>query len=329
VVILKDGNKYIGKTTDEGDSLRIATPDGEMIVKKDRIKATYKDASAIIKETNDIQTEAKKLIADAIKIEDRKERNVPLDKAIDLLVKAQNICADVLDVFAGKDGEDISKQFTNINYTLKEARSQKVSDKDAPPPKEEKKPAQPPPEPVEPQKPDTEKPQQDEPEPKTADPEKVDAAKEVYNLGLESFNGKKYDEARDFFLKSISYYEDYPEPYAKLGDTYTMLKDEELGYENYKKCLELISHMTIPSEELAKLRDDVLKKTEKFKPIEDKITNLAVETVSKLMGLGKKCLDDEDYLMAEDVFSLILKIEKDNKEAQENMAKVREMLEKE
>lgn len=324
VVILKDGNKYIGKITDEGDALKIGTPDGEMTVKKDRIKVIYKDASAIVKETTDILTESQKLIAGANKIEDPKERNATLDKSLEMLSKAQNICMDVVDVFSGEDGKSIGNQLKDINSTMKHARSLKVLDKEISSPKEEKKPTPPPTEPTEPGNPES-----DQPETKTADPEKIEAAKEVYNLGMESFKNKKYEEARDFFLKAISYYEDYPEACAKLGDTYTILKDEELGYENYRKCLDLIDHLATLSEELAKLRDDVLKKTEKFKPIEDKITNLAKETVSKLMDLGKKCLDDEDYLLAEDVFSLILKIAKDDKEAAEYLEKVREKLEKE
>ena len=327
VVILKDGNKYIGKTTDEGDTLKIATPDGEMTVKKDRIKAIYKDAPAIIKETTDILTEAQKLIAGANKIEDPKERNTTLDKSLEMLSKAQNICMDVIDIFSGEDGKSLGNQLKDINSTMKHARSLKVLDKEiTPPPKEEKKPTPPPPEP---EKTSPGKPEQNEPEPKETDPEKMDAANEVYNLGMESFKSKKYDKARDFFLKAISYYEDFPEAYAKLGDTYAMLKDEELGYENHKKCLELIDHLAKPSEEQAKLREEIAKKTEKFKPIEDKITNLSKETVSKLMDLGKKCFDDDDYLLAEDIFSLILKIEIDNTEAAEYLEKVREKLEKE
>src|SRR3989338_9102211 len=74
VVVLKDGSKYIGKITDEGDKIKIATEDGEIVVKKDRIKAIYKDAQTIDKELTDILTEAQTLIAGANKIEDRRER---------------------------------------------------------------------------------------------------------------------------------------------------------------------------------------------------------------------------------------------------------------
>ncbi|MBI5777950.1 MAG: hypothetical protein HZA49_00650 [Planctomycetes bacterium] len=326
VVILKDGNKYIGKITDEGDTLRIATPDGEMTVKKDRIKAIYKDAAAILKETTDTLVEAKSLIDGANKIDDPKERNASLDKSLEMLNKAQNICMDVVDVFAGEDGKAIGNQLKDINSTMKQARSLKVMDKELPPPKEDKKSVSRTPEPSQPDSSEVDK---SESEPRSADPEKIEAAKEVYNLGVEALKDKKYENARDLFLKSISYYEDYAEAYAKLGDAYTALKEEELGYENYRKFLEITDRSVSLSDELAKLREEVVKKTEKFKPIEDKINNLARETVAKLMDLGKKCLDEEDYILAEDIFSLVLKIEKDNKEAQENLEKAREKLEKE
>jgi len=329
VVILKDGNKYIGKITDEGDTLKIATPDGEMTVKKDRIKAIYKDASAILKETTDILTEAQKLIAGANKIDDPKERNATLDKSLDMLSKAQNICMDVVDVFTGEDGKAIGNQLKDINSTMKQARSLKVMDKELPPAKEEPKTTPPPPEPVEPQKPDTEKPQQDEPEPKTADPEKVEAAKEVYNLGLESFKGKKYEEARDFFLKAISYYEDYIEAYAKLGETYEALKSDELAYENNRRGIELIDKLPSPPEEMVALRKMLMRKTEKLRTYDDKLNEINQEFINSLLNLGVQCLADNDYLLAEEVFALVLKIDPNNKSALENMETVKKELNKE
>ena len=62
IVILKDGGKYIGTIIDEGDKIKITTQDGEITVKKERIKAIYKDATTIIKEITNILTETKTLI---------------------------------------------------------------------------------------------------------------------------------------------------------------------------------------------------------------------------------------------------------------------------
>ncbi|MEK7310133.1 MAG: hypothetical protein AAB038_04890 [Planctomycetota bacterium] len=323
VVILKDGNKYVGKVTDEGDTLKIATPDGEMTVKKDRIKAIYKDASAIVKETTDILTEAQKLIAGANKIEDPKERNATLDKSLEMLNKAQNICMDVIDVFSGQDGKSIGNQLKEINSTMKHARFLKVMDKEVTPPKDEKKPVPPPPEP---EKPETDKP---EVEPKTADPEKVEAAKEVYNLGLESFKNKKYEEARDFFLKAISYYEDYIEAYVKLGETYEALKNEELAYENNRRGIEIIDKLPAPPEEMVSLRKTLMRKTEKLRIYDDKLAEINQEFINSLLNLGTQCLMDKDYLLAEEIFTLVLKIDPNNKTALENMETVKKELSKE
>jgi len=327
VVILKDGNKYIGKVTDEGDILRIATPDGEMTVKKDRIKAIYKDASAIVKETTDILTEAQKLIAGANKIDNPKDRNATLDKSLEMLGKAQNICMDVIDVFTGEDSKSINNQLKEINSTIKQARSLKVLDKDITPLEEEgKNPTPPPPAPesAEPEK----------SEPKTVDTEKVEAAKEVYNMGLESFKNKKYEEARDFFIKAISYYEEYIEAYAKLGDTYEMLKNEELAYENHSRCIELIDQLPAPpdetpSEEMVNLRKTLVRKTEKLRAYDDKLADINQEFINSLLNLGTQCLTDNDYLLADEIFSLVLKIEPTNKTALENMETVKKELSKE
>lgn len=137
VVITKDGSKYNGKVTDEGDKIKVVTADGELTIKKDRIKVIYKDVATIVKETNDILKEAQELIAGANKIQDPKERNATLDKALEMLRKGQDICMDVIDVFSGKDAEAISNQFKEINGAIKHANSLKVMKEELPtPPKE-------------------------------------------------------------------------------------------------------------------------------------------------------------------------------------------------
>jgi tetratricopeptide (TPR) repeat protein len=314
VVITKDGNKYIGKITEDGDKIKVATVDGELIIKRDRIKAIYKDAATIVNETNTILKEAQEIISGANKIQDPNKRNASLDNALEILRKAQDMCMDVIDVFSGKDAEAISKQFKEINGTIKHANSLKVLGNETPPPSKEtpKETTQSPPK----KKPDI-------------DPEKIEAAKEFYLLGLSAFKEKQYEKARDLFTKAITYYKDFPEAYAKLGDTYGMLKEEELGYGSYQLCIEIINSLESPSEELTKLREDCLRKIEKFKLIEEKILTINKDFISRLMGLGKQCIDDEDYLLAEEVFSLILQLDKNNDDAVKYLRKVIEELNKE
>lgn len=163
---------------------------------------------------------------------------------------------------------------------------------------------------------------------KTA-PQNTEAAKEFYNVGLDAFKNKQYEEARDHFIKSVSYDENFLEAYAKLGDTYQILKEEELAYESYKKCIELIDKSGTPSDETAKLRDELRRKMEKFRNIDEKIYSLDGEFIFKLTELANKCLNETDYLLAEELFSIVLRLEENNTEASAGLQKVREELNKE
>ena len=317
VVILKDGSKYIGKITEDGDKIKIATEDGEIIVKKDRIKTIYKDVQTIDKELTDLLTEAQKLTAGANKIEDRKERNAALDKAIEMLMKAQNICMDVIDVFTGKDAETIANKFKEINGTLKHARSLKVMDKDTAPPAPTKEPPK-----------DTNKPKEGKPKSRESDIEAQEAAREFYGLGLASFKAKQYDKARELFIKSIAYNKDFPEVYAKLGDICTALKEEEAGYGYYQQCVEIINELQSPSEEIIKLRDDTLRKIEKFRLLEEKITALNKELLLKLLDLGNQCINEEDYILSEEILFLARQLDKNNEEAAGLLKKAKEEINK-
>lgn len=310
VVITKDGSKYIGKVTDEDDKIKISTADGELTIKKDRIKAIYKDAATIVKETNDILKEAQELIAGANKIQDPKERNATLDKALEMLRKGQDICMDVIDVFSGKDAEAISNQFKEINGAIKHANSLKVMKEELPTP-----PKEPTPDNLPPVKPKPE-----------IDPRKLEAAQEIYGLGLDALNDKKHEKARDYFMKAISFHEDFVQAYAKLGDTYMTLKKEELAFESYLKCIEGIDRLESPNEEMTKLRKEVLVKTEKFRVLEEKFTALNNEFSFKLMEFGNQCIKEEDYLLAEEIFSLILQIEENNEEASGCLQKARDLI---
>ena len=324
VVVLKDGSKYIGKITYDGDKVKIATEDGEIIVKKDRIKTIYKDAQTVIKELNDVLTEAQKLTAGANKIEDRTERNAALDKAIEMLMKAQNVCMDVIDAFSGKDAEAIANEFKEINGTLKHARSLKVLDGKTPPPPDLPLPQAGPKEPPK----EKDKPNDEKPQPQETDIESLEAAREFYGLGLAAFKSKQYDKARELFTKAISYNKDFAEAYSKLGDICAILKEEETGYGYYRQCIEIINALQSPlvasptginsanlSEEMIKLREDTLHKIEKFSLLEEKITGLNKEFILKLLDLGNQCISEEDYILSEEILFLAGQLDRTNEEA--------------
>lgn len=319
VVVLKKGGKYVGKVEDQGDKIKITTDEGPITVSKDSIKAIYKDASVILKETYDVLANAQVLIDGANKIQDGKERNASLNKAIEMLEKAEAICWDVAEgAYPEKESKAIGERIKDIKTKIKHAKAFLVSDAETPkpPPPKDTPPA--------PDKPETKK-----AKPRKVDDDKMELARECYKLGVSSFNDKKYEDAKENFNKALSYDENYAEAYARLGDTYEMLKEEEVAYENYQRCIEIIDAEEPPSAELSALRDEVKKKTEKFKALEDKLAALNKEFIARLMELGNQCMEDKDYSLAEEIFALILQVEESNKDAFSALQKAREELEKE
>ena len=162
------------------------------------------------------------------------------------------------------------------------------------------------------------------------DRDKVNASKEFYSAGVSAFESKEYDKAISFLSKAVTNNKDYFEAYAKLGETYEALKEfEELAYENYNKCLEIIARSTAPSEAMTSLSKTLAPKVEKFRAIEEKISAITNKTLLTWIDLGQNCLADTDYALAEEIFALVVKMESDNTEAQQSLQKVREELSKE
>lgn len=164
------------------------------------------------------------------------------------------------------------------------------------------------------------------PKAEEADEEKIEASNEFYNLGADAFKEKKYEKARDLLIKAISYNAEFIEAYVLLGDIYAILKEEILAYENYKKCMECIDKLKSPPEEIIKLRNDLFTKTAKFREWETKLLILDKELVARLLELGLKAKEEGDYLLAEDIFSLVVKVDKNNSEASDYLQKIKDEL---
>ncbi|MBI5779307.1 MAG: hypothetical protein HZA49_07615 [Planctomycetes bacterium] len=160
---------------------------------------------------------------------------------------------------------------------------------------------------------------QDKPE----QPVKKEVVQDLYNLGLSALEKKQYEKARDLLLKAISYDDNFIEAHAKLGDAYQLLKEEELGYESYKKCLQIINKTENPSEDMLKLSEDIQQKIKKFKALDDKISAITEEFIIKFMATGNQSLGTSDYLLADEIFSLVLRMALDNTEAAEGLQKAR------
>jgi len=164
------------------------------------------------------------------------------------------------------------------------------------------------------------------PEDKSGD-EKKEVAKEFYNLGSEALKNKDYHKAILMLNRAINYNEVYAEAYAKLGEAQELLKeDEELAFENYKKCIELINTNESPTDDLVKLKADITRKIEKYKALEDKLSGYNDEFIASLMNLGEKCTGEDNWILAEEIYSLILKVEMDNDEAAELLRKTKDKI---
>ncbi|MFH0888443.1 MAG: tetratricopeptide repeat protein [Planctomycetota bacterium] len=158
------------------------------------------------------------------------------------------------------------------------------------------------------------------------DPQKIELAKDSYNLALAAYKEKNYERSCDYLSKAISFYPNYTEAYALLGNVYYSLKEEERAYESYKKCIELIDKSESPSDDISKLRAEILPKIEKILVLDAKISVLDKEFVARILELGMESMQREDYLLAEETFLLILKIDANNTEVSDNLQKVKNIL---
>ncbi|MFH1228044.1 MAG: tetratricopeptide repeat protein [Planctomycetota bacterium] len=160
------------------------------------------------------------------------------------------------------------------------------------------------------------------------DQTKIEEAQAFFENGVDSFNAKKYDEARNCFSNAISCNPEYAEAHGKLGDILEMLKEEELAYESYQRCIEIIKNMESPSAAQTILLNETIKKTAKFRDIEEKIIGLDKDFTAKLLVLAGQCMTDADHTMAKEIFSLILQGEENNEEATQGLQQANEEIEK-
>src|SRR3989339_865847 len=151
------------------------------------------------------------------------------------------------------------------------------------------------------------------------DEQKTATAREFYNAGLDALKTKKYDKARDFFIKTISYHEAFAPAYAKLGDAYLALKENELGYEYYKKFIALADKLNDSSEDMAKLYKEILDKIKKLQAAEEKAALLNNDFLDKLLEVGKASLDAGDCVTAGEMFSFALEMQADQPEASDGL----------
>ena len=324
VVILKDGTQVVGRVEEQGQQVKVTTGGGVLFYDKKDIKVIYKNAPAVVKENQVLLDKAKKIIENANEIKDRKERNKALDKAIYLLREPKTMCMELLSVFTGSDGRLIGAQAADINRTIRHAKSLKVLESNLSKPK---------PKPVRPKvKPSVVESPEVEPALPTEDEvseEGKKIAEEFYTLGRAFFDDKKYEKALKQFIKSLKYNNEYLPAMAKLGEIYDILGDEEQAWLNYKLCLEILDQQKELSGDLNALKSEVIRKSQKFAEFEKKLNQINQEFIKEMLKIGRACFKDEDYLLAEEIFKTILKIEPEDQLAREYLTEIQEAIEEE
>ncbi|MBI5778210.1 MAG: DUF1080 domain-containing protein [Planctomycetes bacterium] len=158
------------------------------------------------------------------------------------------------------------------------------------------------------------------------DSQNLELAQEYYSIGLGAFKDKQYEKARDFAVKAISNNENFVQAHALLGDIFKMLKEEELSGENFKKASELIDRQDSPDEELTRLQKELAAKAEKYLSLDKKVSELDADFIFKLMKLGALSAEEENYLLAEEIFSTVLKINDRDSEAAKELDRINEEL---
>ena len=297
IVILKGGGKYIGQITDAGGDMQIITPYEKVLVGKERVEKIYKDMAEISADITNVINNTRLAVEAAGKIVGPKEHNAELDRQIDILTKYQKICSEAMGIFTGNENEPYQDLYKKISALIAIARDSRIVET------AEVKPA------------DT--------QPIETKTDDVSIAQELYAMGFNAIKQKQYDKAKEYLVKSLTYSKILPQTYAKLGDLYTILKDEEIGYVNYQISLNLIKKISNPPDEIIILREDILKKMDKFRILRYKIYGNEKDFSDEFFRLGEKCLADENYILAEDVFSIALKIGVDSDGAEKNLANVR------
>lgn len=306
IILLNDGTQYIGKVTESTDQLTIATPYQEITVAKESINKIYKDLQEVNSEIIELMAATQAAIADAGKIQNIHERNTLILRQIESLTKRQKTYSRIIGFLTTADSAPIKEKFNELNATIEHVRSLVVTEETEPDIEETTEPAGPD---VEARK-------------------KIEKAREFFAMGSNALAQMQYDKAKEYFIVSLSYDAEFPETYVKLGDVHTILKDEEIGYLNYQMGLEAIIRQGSMTAEMVKLRDDILKKVEKFRIIKHKIYGIDSEFNEGLIKLGNKSATDKNYILANDVFSTVLSIEPNNTDALNGIEAIRGNLDK-
>ncbi|MBI4833551.1 MAG: PD40 domain-containing protein [Planctomycetes bacterium] len=147
-------------------------------------------------------------------------------------------------------------------------------------------------------------------------------AVDFYKLGEQKFNEKKYDEALNLFSKSLEYVPDFMKALVKAAETCECLKDEISALKYYKTCLQILEIKEDLSDEEVKIKDKAEIKIKQIGAFEEALVKCGQEITAELLLLGKETIEELDYLIAADIFNLVLKIDSGITVAEDSLKQV-------
>ena len=306
LVVLTDGGKILGRVEEQEEQIEVTNDWGRFIVKKKDLKAVYQDAQSILDKSSEKVKEVSVIREKAQAMDDLIERKQELEKCIELLKEAKSIARDGLDVFSEEKTRLFSHQIAEINMALRDIRSLKVLEvKTERPvttlPSSEVKPSS----------------SGDKPEPAVTKikSENEEIAEQFYLLAQEYLEDKEYDRVVENLNKALKYNPGFFQASAQLGETYEILKDEEKAWHYYQLCLKIMKESNADlSVELILLRAAILLRAEK---LTEDLTRINKDLVEKLTLLGIQGVDSQGYMLAIDIFNLVLEIEPENEEVEQ------------
>ncbi|MCK5578002.1 MAG: hypothetical protein KAI63_00610 [Planctomycetes bacterium] len=306
LVVLTDGGKILGRVEEQEEQIEVTNDWGRFIVKKKDLKAVYQDAQSILDKSSEKVKEVSIIREKAQAMGDLIERKQELEKCIELLKEAKSIARDGLDVFSEEKTRLFSHQIAEINMALRDIRSLKVLEvKTERPvttlPSSEVKPSS----------------SGDKPEPAVTKikSENEEISEQFYLLAQEYLEDKEYDRVVENLNKALKYNPGFFQASAQLGETYEILKDEEKAWHYYQLCLKIMKESNADlSVELILLRAAILLRAEK---LTEDLTRINKDLVEKLTLLGIQGVDSQGYMLAIDIFNLVLEIEPENEEVEQ------------
>jgi len=149
-----------------------------------------------------------------------------------------------------------------------------------------------------------------------------DLANTYYQSGLALQKDNKPNEAIEKFIKALSYKNDYPEAFFRLGECYEKLKDIPSAVKNYRLCVRCFENKTALNNEDKNVIQSAQKNLEKLDTKSVQIKGIKSKYIDKLSKIGSECNSKKYYNFTRRIYNLILTVDPNNKMASDALSKI-------